>query len=63
MKAFFDLRVRGMSIAWLLFSLAYLSYLHGAWYDAPFSLMLFFLPLLLFLTFFSLTLEFVSFAA
>ncbi|XP_052730785.1 membrane-bound O-acyltransferase gup1 isoform X2 [Vigna angularis] len=30
MKAFFDLRVRGMSIVWLLFSLAYLSYLHGA---------------------------------
>ncbi|BAT93391.1 hypothetical protein VIGAN_07234300 [Vigna angularis var. angularis] len=30
MKALFDLRVRGMSIAWLLFSLAYLSYLHGA---------------------------------
>jgi len=31
MKAFFDLRIRGMSVVWLLFSLAYLSYLHGAW--------------------------------
>ena len=28
----FNLRVKGMSIVWLLFSLAYLSYLHGAWY-------------------------------
>ncbi|CAL0318088.1 unnamed protein product [Lupinus luteus] len=30
MRAFFNLKVRGMSIVWLLFSLAYLSYLHGA---------------------------------
>ncbi|KAK7390873.1 hypothetical protein VNO78_19031 [Psophocarpus tetragonolobus] len=30
MRAFFNLRVKGMSIVWLLFSLAYLSYLHGA---------------------------------
>ncbi|KAH1231121.1 putative membrane-bound O-acyltransferase C24H6.01c [Glycine max] len=28
----FNLRVKGMSIVWLLFSLAYLSYLHGACY-------------------------------
>lgn len=31
-RAFFNLRVKGMSIVWLLFSSAYLSYLHGAWY-------------------------------
>ncbi|CAJ1977516.1 unnamed protein product [Sphenostylis stenocarpa] len=31
MRAFFNLRVRGMSIVWLVFSLTYLSYLHGAW--------------------------------
>ncbi|KAK7343407.1 hypothetical protein VNO77_12121 [Canavalia gladiata] len=30
MRASFNLKVRGMSIVWLLFSLAYLSYLHGA---------------------------------
>ncbi|XP_019459394.1 PREDICTED: putative membrane-bound O-acyltransferase C24H6.01c isoform X2 [Lupinus angustifolius] len=30
MRAFFNLKVRGMSIVWLLFSLAYLLYLHGA---------------------------------
>ncbi|KAH1035650.1 hypothetical protein GLYMA_20G116900v4 [Glycine max] len=29
-RAFFNLRVKGMSIVWLLFSSAYLSYLHGA---------------------------------
>lgn len=32
MRAFFNLKVRGMSIIWLLFSFVYLSYLHGAWY-------------------------------
>jgi hypothetical protein len=32
MRAFFNLNVRGMSVVWLLFSFAYLSYLHGAWY-------------------------------
>ncbi|XP_061339454.1 membrane-bound O-acyltransferase gup1 isoform X2 [Gastrolobium bilobum] len=30
MRAFFNLKAGGMSIVWLLFSLAYLSYLHGA---------------------------------
>ncbi|PNX89457.1 membrane-bound O-acyltransferase family MBOAT protein, partial [Trifolium pratense] len=30
MRAFFNLNVRGMSVVWLLFSFAYLSYLHGA---------------------------------
>lgn len=30
MRAFFNLRASGMSIVWLFFSLAYLSYLHGA---------------------------------
>ena len=52
----FNLRVKGMSIVWLLFSLAYLSYLHGAWYGthALFILTFFFLSLLLFLTFISL---------
>ncbi|CAI8601590.1 unnamed protein product [Vicia faba] len=30
MRAFFNFKVRGMSFVWLLFSLAYLSYLHGA---------------------------------
>ncbi|XP_015953609.1 membrane-bound O-acyltransferase gup1 [Arachis duranensis] len=30
MRAFFNLKVGGMSIIWLLFSLTYLSYLHGA---------------------------------
>ena len=33
MRAFFNLKVGGMSIVWLLFSLTYLSYLHGAWYS------------------------------
>lgn len=31
MRSFFGLKVRGMSTVWLLFSLIYLSYLHGAW--------------------------------
>lgn len=55
-RAFFNLRVKGMSIVWLLFSSAYLSYLHGAWYGthALFILTFFFLSLLLFLTFISL---------
>ncbi|GAU11498.1 hypothetical protein TSUD_344880, partial [Trifolium subterraneum] len=30
MRAFFNLNVRGMSVVWLLFSFAYLSYLHRA---------------------------------
>lgn len=32
LRAYFDLKARGMSIVWLFISLIYLSYLHGAWY-------------------------------
>lgn len=42
MRAFFSLKVRGMSVVWLLFSLAYLLYLHGAWYGMHGSFWCFF---------------------
>lgn len=40
-RALYCLKAKGMSIVWLLISMAYLSYLHGAWYVLHLFLFLF----------------------